>query len=236
MNLGIKGKRALVTGGTRGIGHYIAQGLVSEGVDVVVVARNKATTDLSLLQVDLMEPGGPANMAHYLEQYHPVDIVVHCVGGTLDVRDALSPVDDWERVWKYNVGIGIEINNVLVPQMQKRGWGRIVHVSSDAADNLRGCAAYGPAKRALEGYVKVLGRQVAPDGVVVSAIKPGAYYAEGGHWDDTDPEKMSDFLRHHQAQGRIGTAEEVAPLAVFMCSQQAAFCAGSLMQIDGGTM
>jgi 3-oxoacyl-[acyl-carrier protein] reductase len=108
-----------------------------------------------------------------------------------------------------------------------------------ASEWLRGAAAYGPSKRALDGYVKVLGREVAPDGVVVSALQPGAYQTPDGHWDEIARERpgmLADFLRHHQALGRVGTIEEIAPLGVFMCAQQASFCSGSLMQIDGGTM
>ena len=169
----------------------------------------------------------------------PVDIAMHNIGGPAGVRDALSPAEDWRKVWQLNVGIAIEMDHELIPPMQQRGWGRVVHMSSQASEGLRGSAAYGPTKRALDGYVKVVGRHVAPDGVVVSAIQPGAYFAPDGHWDEVTrerPEMLADFLRHHQAVGRIGTADEIAPLAVFMCSQQASFCAGSLMQIDGGTM
>ena len=251
MDLGIAGERALVVAASQGVGAAIARDLAKEGVRVVVVARREgpledlvetiggAAAGHEAISEDLMMPGGAERAAKMALAGGDIGIVVHCAGGTFDVRSALSTVDDWNRVWQYNVGIAIEMNRLLIPPMQKRGWGRVVHISSQAAVGLRGAAAYGPSKRALDGYVKVLGREVAPDGVVVSALQPGAYQAEGGHWDEIArerPEMLADFLRHHQALGRIGTVDEIAPLAVFMCARQATFCSGSLMQIDGGTM
>jgi NAD(P)-dependent dehydrogenase (short-subunit alcohol dehydrogenase family) len=185
VDLDIPGKRAIVVGASQGVGRVIATQLADEGALVTAIARRAdvlqelvdemggETAGHSSLAADLMHLGEPTRVARSLLDAGSVDIVVHCVGGTLD------------------------------------------------------------------GYVKVLGRQVAPDGVVVAAIQPGAYNAPGGRWDEVKrdrPEMYADFIRHHQAIGRVGVPEEIAPLAVFLSSQQASFCAGSLMQIDGGTM
>jgi len=252
MDLGIADKRVLVTGASQGIGRAIALALAREGCRIAAVARGEERLREAVeamggrkagheyVAADLMEEGAPKRVARrLLERGGPVEIVVHNVGGTLEARDPLAPVEDWARVWRFNVGIAIEMNAVLIPPMQERGWGRVIHVSSLAAEQLRGCGPYGAAKAYLNAYTKVLGRAVAPTGVVVTAIMPGAVLAEGGHWDWVQRQKpavLADYLRHHQATGRLGTPEEIAPFAVFLASQQVTFAQGSVVPVDGGTM
>ena len=251
MDLGIRGRRALVTGASQGIGKAVAISLAAEGAKVIVTSRRKAVLDEVVeeiggeseghmaIAVDLAEEGGPSRLAKATLDSGPIDIVVHNVGGTLEVRSALSTMEDWRRVWMINVGIGIEINNILVPEMVDREWGRVVHLSSEAAHGLRGCAAYGPAKAALNGYVKVLGREVATSNVIVSSILAGPWDSPGSHWDEIsseNPEQIPDFLRHHLAGGRLASTDEISPVITFMCSDQVSFAAGAWMEVDGGTM
>lgn len=252
MDLGISGKRVLVTGGSQGIGEAIARGFADEGCKVSVIARREAELKQVVDSIggedaghayyaaDLMAEGGPTEAVEALISRHGnFDIVVHNVGGTLGVRDVLSPMADWFRVLQFNVGIAMEINAIVVPPMKEKKWGRVIHISSISAENLRGSAPYGTSKACLNAYVKTLGRDVAPDNVVVTALLPGAIIAEGGHWDNIrkeKPEMMADFLRHHHAIGRLGTVEEIAPFAVFMAADQVSFASGALVPIDGGTM
>lgn len=259
MDLGIKGKRVLVSGASQGIGKAIALEFAKEECEVTIIARRESALKEvvsemggkvrghSYYAIDLMEAGAPTKaIKELLERSGAFDIVIHNIGGTLGVKDILSPVEDWIRVLQFNAGAAIEMNRYLVPPMQKRKWGRIVHVSSISAESLRGSAPYGAAKAYLNAYTKVLGRAVAQDGIVVSALLPGSVYAQGGDWDENGPrnindqeaffKKKADFLRHHHAIGRLGTAEEIAPFAVFMASEQVTFANASLIPIDGGTM
>ncbi len=252
MDLGIADKRVLVTGASQGIGRAIAQSFAREGCRVAVIARREKELQEvvaemggtgkghSYCALDLMEEGAPTKALRELtEPQDEFEIVVHNVGGTLGMKNPLASPTDWLRVWKFNVGIAIEINALVIPAMRKKQWGRIIHISSIAAQDLRGSCGYGPSKAYLNAYTKVLGRAVAPDGVVVSAILPGAVYAPGGHWDrvqETKPEMMADFLRHHHAVGRLGTTEEIAPFVLFMASEQVTFGQGALINVDGGTM
>ena len=252
MDLGIAGKRVLVTGASQGIGRAIALDFAREGCRVAVVARReKELQDVVAemggtekkhcwLAVDLMEEGAPTKAIQELtDQQEDFDIAVHNIGGTLQVKDPLSPMEQWREVWQFNVGIAIEMNALLIPPMQEKHWGRIVHISSISAENLRGSGPYGAAKAYLNAYTKVLARGIAQTGVVVSAILPGAIIAEGGHWDNirkNNPAMMADFLRHHHAVGRLGTAEEIAPIVVFMASELVTFAQGALVPVDGGTM
>ncbi|MBI2135302.1 SDR family oxidoreductase [Candidatus Woesearchaeota archaeon] len=258
MDLGIKGKKVLVTGASSGLGRLIATEFAKEGCLVSAIARReKELKELvkeiggekkghSFYTADLMEKNAPAKAVKELSKKGNFEIVVHNLGGTLEVKDPLASADDWHRVWKFNVGISIEINNLVIPSMQKNKWGRIVNISSISAESLRGSAAYAAAKAYLNAYTKTLGRAVAKDGIVVSALMPGAIYTKGGHWDENtgknakDKEaffkKKSDFLRHHHAIGRLGNPEEIAPFVLFMASKHVTFANGSVIPADGGTM
>ena len=252
MDLGITGKRVLVTGASQGLGRAIAMDFAREGCQVAVVARREdklreLVTSMggqecghTLCAVDLMEEGGPSRFFSQLTaQDRSFDIVVHNVGGTLNVRDPLSGVEEWNRVWRFNVGIAIEINQLAIPPMQQNGWGRVVHISSTAAIDVRGSGPYAAAKAYLNAYVKTVGRSLAQSGVVVSALMPGSLMAEGGHWEhvsETNPFQIEDFLRHHQAIGRFGTPEEISPFALVMGSELAKFAPACILPVDGGSM
>lgn len=259
MDLGIKDKRVLITGASQGIGKEIALAFAKEKCHVSIIARRKSELENVVeemggereghdyLAIDLMEKGaGKYAVQELAKKNGEYEIVVHNIGGTLGVKNALAPVEDWQRVWYFNAGIAIDINEVVVPPMKEKKWGRIIHISSISGESLRGSAPYATAKAYLNAYAKSLGRVVAQDGIVVSALMPGAIYAAGGHWDENSEinckdkeaffKKKNDFLRHHHAVGRLGNAEEIAPFALFMASQYVSFAQGSTIPIDGGTM
>jgi len=252
MELGIKGKRVLITGASQGLGRAAAMDFSREGCKVSVVARRQDKLQElvdemggeklghSFYAIDLMGDGSPAKAIKDLTARNGnFDIVVHGVGGTLNVRDPLSPMEEWYRVWRFNVGIAIEINNLVIPPMQAQKWGRLVHISSISAESLRGSGPYAASKAYLNAYTKSIGRSLAPTGIVISALMPGAFIAEGGHWGNiakTNPDMMNDFLRHHHAIGRLGTPEELSSFVLFMASKYVTFATASIIPVDGGTM
>lgn len=252
MDLGIAGKRVLVTGGSQGLGRAAALAFAQEGCRVAVVARNQGRLDALLqemggsglghavLAADLMQVGEPDRAVQELTgSGDPFEIVIHNLGGTLGVRDPLSGIDQWAQVWRFNVGIAIEINNRVIPAMVDRHWGRILHVSSNAADSARGSSPYAAAKAYLNTYIKGIGRSFAPTGLVISALLPGAFETKGGHWETVrrnDPARLEAFLNHHQAIGRLGTPEEVVAFLLFLASQHATFATAAVLTVDGGGM
>lgn len=252
MELGIARKHAVVTGASQGIGRAIASALAKEGVKVTAVARRRDKLDAVIDEIggaaaghiaiaaDLMEAGEPARVVREAaERSGAIHITVHNVGGPLDVRDPLASMEEWSRVWRFNLGIAIEMNALLIPPMQAAKWGRVIHISSISAESVRGRAPYACAKAAVNAYVKGVGRAVAADGVVLAGVMPGVVMFEDGYWDSiskTNPAMMHDYIRHHQALGRFGTAEEVAHFVVFLCSTLASFAAADVLPIDGGTM
>jgi 3-oxoacyl-[acyl-carrier protein] reductase len=254
MELGIKGKLALVTGAGKGIGRSIAEALAREGARLVLVGRTldllEAARDAlpqacgvhQVLCLDLMdEEAIEPEMNGLVKRWGAPEIIVHNVGGSLGVSDPLAPYADWCNVWRLNIGIPIQMNNLLAPKMVERGWGRIVHLSTVSTTNLTytGNPAYTAAKSALNSYVKSLGRALAPDGVVVSAVAPGAVYSEGRYYArmlKEDPAVMEDFFKEHLALGRLGEPDEIGATVAFLCSDKASFAVGSIFTVDGGAM
>jgi 3-oxoacyl-[acyl-carrier protein] reductase len=252
MEFGIQNKKVLVVGASKGIGYATAKCFAEEGTIVTTIARSEMllqSLDKELQNnsqhhsyhcADLMIENEPTRIAEQLVQlYGGFDIVVHAVGGPLEIRDPLSTVELWKKVWQYNCGIAIEMNHVLIPYMQKQQWGRVIHISSISSIMLRGAAPYASAKAYLNAYTKTLSRELAKDGIVVSAVLPGAVAFDGSYWDKFAKEKhprVDDFLKHHQAAGRMGTPEEIAAFVVMLGSEKASFAQGSLVNIDGGNM
>ncbi len=252
MDLGLGGKRVLVTAGSRGLGAATARAFAAEGGRVAVVARDPARLGRLLEELggpaaghavraaDLMAAGEPGRVVQDLAaEGGPFDIVIHNLGGTLGVKDPLADPEAWARVWRCNAGVALEVNNLVIPPMLARGWGRIVHVSSNAAESGRGAAPYAAAKAYLNTYVKAIGRSFAPAGVGISAVLPGAFETEDGHWARVrrdNPALLEDFLRHHQAIGRLGRPEEIAAFLLFLASPAASFATGSVLTVDGGGM
>lgn len=257
MDLGIRGKRVLVTGASQGIGRAVALALAEEGCRVAVIARREKELRSLVDEMGGEAAGHTWRTADLMEQGVAVDVagsliasggafdgVVHGLGGGLGVKDFLASSEQWARVWQLNVGIAIDINGVVVPFMKKKKWGRVIHISSFGGSNLRGAAPYVAAKGYLNMYTKLAGSALAQDGIVVSAVMPGAVRIPGGHWDELaeanvkDPEgflkKKMDFFRHYQPIGRFGTAEEVACFVLFLISEQASFASGSIVPVSGG--
>lgn len=251
MDLGIKNRIALVTGASKGIGRAIALKLAREGARVVMVARGREALEQvraampapdrhHVIAADLVPDGAPANVAQsILRDIGEPDIVVHNLGGSHGAPAAFSSSEDWCRVWRFNVGIGHELNRVLVPTMVRRGWGRVVHLSTLSTLTYNGNPAYVSAKCALDGYVKSISREVAKHNVSINAVAPGAIYSEGRHFarlQRENPAALECYFDEHLPIRRLGTGQDVASAVAFLCSEQASFAAGSIVRIDGGGM
>lgn len=248
MDLGLAGKRVLVTAASAGIGRATALGFAAQGSAVTVVARRpdrlEALVDTMggnasghrVIAADLTEDGAATRVANACGD---VDVVVHNLGGNLGVRDMFASAADYARVWWLNVGVAIELNRTLAPAMACQGWGRIVHVSTRASIDVRGAPAYSAAKAYLNAYTVSLGRDLASKGVVVSAVLPGAVATEENNWGRAlvdNPDRVAAFLSDHQAIGRLGEPGDVVPMILYLASTQNRFAAGALVPIDGGAM
>jgi len=252
MELNLKNKRVLIVGASKGIGKTIAMAFAHEGAQLLLVARTEelikevvaeakkagaATADFIVSDIT-KDPRKTASLC--LEKLSSFDVVVHNVGTSLVPRDIFGSQEDYLAAITENALASIQMNGVLIPDMIKKGIkGHVIHVSSISAVNLRGNALYASSKALLNAYVTSAGRQLAPSGICLNAIMPGAVSFEGGYWDSAikakDP-KVEDFLSHHQAIGRFGTPDDIANFVLFLASDKSSFIVASSLPIDGGAM
>ncbi|HVD46300.1 MAG TPA: SDR family oxidoreductase [Candidatus Limnocylindria bacterium] len=245
MDLGIAGKVALVTAGTRGIGLGIAQALAAEKVSVAVAARTEADVKRTAMTLgglgivaDLLTEAGCRRAVSETEHsLGPVDILINNLG----VRAGSSWTDtgaaEFESAFAGNVGVSVRMTQLVLPGMLERGWGRVVVISSVWGRESGGAPAYNAAKAGEISFVTSLAREVAAKGVTVNAIAPGSILWEGGGWQrrqQADPEATNDLIRREMPLGRFGAVDEVASLVAFICSQQASLVNGACIAVDGG--
>jgi 3-oxoacyl-[acyl-carrier protein] reductase len=252
MELNLKNKSVLVVGASKGIGKAIALGFAQEGSRLVLIARSSGI--IEQVKKECLKAGAkscevvaaditkdPREVAsECLKKFGSFDVVVHCVGTSLVPRDIFGSQDDYITALNENALAGIQMNAVLIPDMIEKGIkGHVVHVSSISAINLRGNPLYAASKAFLNAYVTSAGRQLAPKGIWLNSVMPGAVTFEGGYWDaaiKAKEPKVQDFLSHHQAIGRFGEADEIANLVLFLASDKSSFIVGSNLPIDGGAM
>jgi 3-oxoacyl-[acyl-carrier protein] reductase len=224
--------------------------LADEGVRVAFTSRSQASLDETLrllggaesghvpILIDVTEDGGPEQVARILSSVMPhVDIVVNNVGDTLGITDPLCSAADWRRVYRLNLEVHVEMNNLFIPGMRERGWGRIVNITAGAALENSGPVPYCSMKAAYTAYTRSMARVLAPDGVVMSAVLPGVVLTEEGHWQAVlrdRPAHAEQYLEERTVLKRFGHPEEVAPMVVFLCSDLASFCVGSIVPVEGG--
>lgn len=252
MDLGLKGKNVLIVGASKGIGRGIAKGFAAENARIVAVARSEdllkevqtealacGASSFSYEVQDIMECDTKEFADSLLKKYGYFDVVIHNVGGSLISRDHLAGAEDWNYALKFNAIASIDMNSVLIPPMIERGNGRVIHISSISAVMLRGNPLYASAKAFLNAYVTTVGRQLAPTGVLLCSVMPGAVAFEGSYWDKSakagEP-KVNDFLTHHQAVNRFGTPEEIANAVLFMASDKSSFMQAANIPVDGANM
>jgi 3-oxoacyl-[acyl-carrier protein] reductase len=250
MNLGIENRVALVTGAGRNIGRAIALALAKEGARVILVGRSKDNLD----RVNAEMPGTAGrhlSIALDLESADSVsrlqelttgdigcpEILVHNLGGSLGVTNAFSTAAEWARVWNFNLGIAHELNRLFIPRMVSKRWGRILHLSTLSTQTCEGSPAYVSAKCALDGYVKSMSREMSKHNVIMNSLAPGLINLEGRHYarmQRENPALLEQYFDNHLPIRRMGTAEEMAMIAAFLCSEHAAFMPGSIVRADGG--
>ncbi|CAN0563181.1 unnamed protein product, partial [Laminaria digitata] len=231
------------------IGRAVAKVLAAEGVNVLAVSRTASQLESLMeeisapelghaaLALDLMSIEGTQSLVEFINDQMHVDIIVHNLGGTLDIRDPFCSIDDWRQVYRLNLEIPIELNVALVPPMVERGWGRVVHISSVAAMENQGPAPYCAMKAALTAYTRSIAGVVAKDGVIMSCVLPGAVITEDGYWEkarDENTEHYQKFVSERMRIGRMGEPHEIANAVAFFCSEHSSFAVGSVVPIDGG--
>jgi 3-oxoacyl-[acyl-carrier protein] reductase len=246
MDLGIKGKVALVTGGSSGIGLAAAKSLAREGCDVCVSARNPERLADAVVELqgfggvvhavlaDVEDPeAAPRVVAEARDVLGPVDILVANAGGPPMGRFVDATLADWDVAVQRNLLGVVRLMYAVLPEMRSRGWGRIVTVTSrsvrEALDDL---ALSNATRPGVAGIVRTLAREVGRDGVLVNNVLPGPIDTERLR-AATPPERLA--RRGDEVPvGRIGQPGEVGDVVAFLASERASFVTGVSILVDGG--
>jgi 3-oxoacyl-[acyl-carrier protein] reductase len=252
MDLGIHGRVAIVTGGSRGLGRSAALSLAREGVRVAICARNPEDLHRTVQELrdlgaeamgvvaDVTHPEGPEKVyRETLERYGQVDILVNNLGGRRGGQSLEDTTEqDFLDALMLNLFSAIRLTRLALPEMRRRRWGRIINIASIWGREYGGTIAYMTAKAALIAFTKGLARQVAKDNVLVNSVAPGSILFPGGGWDrfirTNPPEVVEEFIARNLPMGRFGWPEPVGDLVAFLASERASLITGACINIDGG--
>ena len=251
MDLGLRGKVALVTAANRGIGLATAMGLAQEGCDIALCARRPALlaaaaervralgVRVAAIPADVLRPEEARRFVEEAAaQLGGVDILVSNAGKNVGRRLWEATEEDWRETFDYNVFQAVRLTRLVVPHMRARGGGCIVLISSISGwiPQLAGTAQYGASKAAQIFLAEPLALELARDRVRVNVVSPGSILFEGGGWDVrrvTEPEKFAAYETNGFPTGRLGSADEVADVVVFLASDRARWINGANIRVDG---
>ncbi|HCX66238.1 SDR family oxidoreductase [Parvibaculum sp.] len=248
MDLGLKGKKAIVTGGTRGIGRAIAETLAGEGVDVAICARNQDQVDeaiTALSKFGVKATGGVADIAdgEGLKKWIAdmgkvmggIDILVANASALANGNDEKS----WRACFEIDVLGAVNAFEAALPFLteaaKKSGDASATFISSISAAENDNANAYGAQKAAQIHLAKGLARQHAGDHVRVNTVSPGTVYFKGGVWNMIE-DHMPDMFKQAMSRnptGRMATPQDIANAAVFLASPASSFTTGSNLVVDG---
>jgi 3-oxoacyl-[acyl-carrier protein] reductase len=239
MDLGIKGKCALVTGASMGIGRAAAVALAKEGVKLAVAARRRNLLEelqkeigpLVVIEQDFLADRAPERIADAaLKGLGRVDILVNNAGGSR--RFTLESTDEqWEEALTLNFRRHRQLTHLLLGQMMERKWGRIINVTGKSEpEGLNGAFA---AKAAMHSWAKGLSREVGRHGITVNSIPPGRIDSEQIR-RNYSPERRAKEEREDIPLGEYGKPEDAANLICFLASPLARYITGTVIPVDGG--
>jgi 3-oxoacyl-[acyl-carrier protein] reductase len=242
-----KGKKILITGASKGLGKAAAIAFEKEGANLALAARSEDKLNLLtnsflkkdkhlIFNLDLLETKNIKTLTDtVLKKWKSIDVILHCVGGSLGVNETLVEWDNLIKCLNGNIGIASEINRQLVPRMKEQNSGSIIHVGSIVSSEAVASVPYSTAKAALSGYVKPLGIKLAEHGIIVSGILPGAFYGDDNamfRYEYYKPEEYKEFVKS-LPQGRMPHAEEYVPMLFMLSNPKSKIMSGSLISMDG---
>jgi len=255
MDLGLKGKCALVTGGSRGIGRSISLTLAKEGCNVSICARDEGSVEsvVNEIKVEGVDSIGVSadvvNLADIdrvveetIERWGALHILINNVGGGGRWgKECVEETEDnvWTEVYDKNAMAAVRFTMRVIPYMKKQKWGRVVTVASVFGREGGGRPWFNMAKSAEISLMKTLAMnyELVRSGITFNSVAPGGIMIPGTGWEEeqkNQPKEFEEKVTKRLPLGRLGTPEEVADVVVFICSEQAGFVNGACVAVDGG--
>ena len=245
MDLQLKGKTALVTGASVGIGRGIAKALAAEGVRVAVSARR--IDKLNELSAEIVAAGGLVPVVIESDLYAEdaaqrlasaavsglgqVDILVNNAGGSRSFKDLHVSEEQWQEAITLNFHRPRQVADALIDQMIARKWGRIINITGKSEpEHVNGAFC---AKAGIHSWAKGLSRMVGPHGITVNCVPPGRIHSEQIFRNYT-PEYRQWQSENEIPMGRYGEPEDIAALVTFLASPIASYITGTVIPVDGG--
>ena len=255
MDFGIKGKYALVSGGSHGIGRAIALALAREGCNVAICARHNDKINKTVKEIrgtgvkgigvsaDVMVPNDIKRVVKkIIDSWGTIHILVNNVGGggrwgSEKAEDTQEEV--WLDVYNKNALAAVRFTMLALPYMKRQKWGRVVTITSTYGREGGGRPWFSMAKTAQTALMKslALDRRLVRNGITFNSVAPGCIMIPDTGWDSEekkDPRAFAKMTDKSFPLGRLGTPEEVANVAAFVCSEQASLVNGASILVDGG--
>ena len=245
----LRGRVALITGGSKGLGKAMARGFAEAGADIVISSRHENELQAAIKEItagtsargaycvaDMCQRSEAARLAAFaVEKLGRIDILINNAGSnipqTLDeIRD-----EDWDRILELNLSSCMALARAVVPGMRERRWGRIIHISSIMAlGSKEGRSAYSATKAALIGMARAQALEWGPHGITVNCIAPGPFLTDLplSVLSKTDQE----IFAKRTALLRWGDPKELAGPALLLASDAGSYITGTTLVVDGGTM
>lgn len=251
MDLGLKGKVALITGGSRGIGLRTARLFAAEGCNVAICGRDsdalttaaaelrQVGVQVAAIQGDVTDATEAAQVVEQcVAELGGIDILINNVGGSTGGALFEATDEDWQRTFELNVFQIIRMIRLAAPHMRARGGGAIVNIASISGweEQLVGSAQYGSSKAAQIFLTERLALELVHDNIRVNTVSPGSIVWEDGSWDrfrQGNPESYANYVSDGFPMGRLGKPEEVADVIVFMASPRSNWVNGRHIPVDG---